>query len=365
MPPELSGVNGSRPFWSQFGTGTGGGVKDTSAVTGAPLPLARGPVSEALLQALRKTPASERFPSPRSGDPLVDEDEALALYLCYELAYRGLSGVDDRWEWEPCLISLRAELEERLVRRLRDSLGSIDVTPESVPEAIKTALAADQSPSVSRYLEDNGTLETLKELAIHRSAYQLKEADPHTWAIPRLSGLAKASIVKIQYEEYGEGDEGAMHSSLFALTMRELGLDDTYGAYLDAIPGVTLSGVNLISMFGLNRQWRGALVGHLAGFEMTSVGPNARYARAARRLGVPERGVRFFDVHVDADEEHQLIASTGLAGGLAAAEPALANQIVFGTQCLCLVEGAWARHVTSCWEKGGSSLRGVSVASAA
>ena len=27
-----------------------------------------------------------------------------------------------------------------------------------------------------------------REIAVHRSGYQLKEADPHTWAIPRLNG---------------------------------------------------------------------------------------------------------------------------------------------------------------------------------
>jgi heme oxygenase-like protein len=67
--------------------------------------------------------------------------------------------------------------------------------------------------------------------------------------------------------------------------MRELGLDDTYGAYLAIIPGVMLATVNLASYFGLHRRLRGALVGHLAVFEMTSVEPMGRYSTALRRHG--------------------------------------------------------------------------------
>ena len=43
-----------------------------------------------------------------------------------------------------------------------------------------------------------GTRTHMQELAIHRSAYQRKEADPHTWALPRLSGAAKAVLMQLQ-----------------------------------------------------------------------------------------------------------------------------------------------------------------------
>jgi hypothetical protein len=318
-------------------------------------PRPRGPLTEALISALRGPTGPLRLPLARGSDPVRDDDEACALYLCFELTYRGLAGVDDRWEHEPSLIGFRRHLEDRLAEAIRSSVPAID-WDGSVVTGIRAALAADDSPSVSAYLEQAGTIRDFCEFAIHRSAYQLKEADPHTWAIPRLSGTAKAAMVKIQSEEYGDGVASEMHATLFADTMRELGLDATYGAYLERIPGSTLSGVNVISMFGLNRRWRGALAGHLVGFEMTSVGPNARYARAARRLGLSEPAVRFFDVHVDADEEHQVVAEERLAVGLATAEPQLAADIVFGAQALCAVEGAFSTQVTSAWSQGRSSL---------
>lgn len=45
---------------------------------------------------------------------------------------------------------------------------------------------------------------------MHRSAYQLKEADPHSFALPRVpAGRAKAAFVEIQADEYGGGVPGA------------------------------------------------------------------------------------------------------------------------------------------------------------
>jgi len=55
----------------------------------------------------------------------------------------------------------------------------------------------------------------LRELCIHRSAYQLKEADPHSWALPRLHGGPKAALVQIQADEYGNGDPQRIHAKLF------------------------------------------------------------------------------------------------------------------------------------------------------
>jgi hypothetical protein len=137
---------------------------------------------------------------------------------------------------------------------------------------------------------------------MHRSAHQLKEADPHTFGIPRLTGEAKAAMVEIQYEEYRFGDAASMHSTLFGNTMNALGLDSSYRSYVEVLPSTTLATVNLVSMFALHRRWRAALVGHLAVFEMTSVEPMGRYSNALARFGIGPKGRRFYDVHVTADE---------------------------------------------------------------
>jgi hypothetical protein len=319
------------------------------------LPQARGPVTEQLFAHLQRAPHSLPHLPLGGDDPVTGDDSALALYASYELHYRSFAGVDDEWEWEPSLLRERARLEADFERRL---FGQIGCTPTDPPDVVSTlaALAADGSgPSLSAMLSEVGTLEQLREFAIHRSAYQLKEADPHTWAIPRLHGRAKAALVDIQIGEYGDGNAPQVHATLFADAMRALGLDPSYGTYLDRIPGVTLATVNLVSLLGLHRRWRGALVGHLALFEMCSVVPMSRYAAAMRRLGAGE-GSAFYDAHVAADARHEVVALHEMAGALAADEPGLASDIVVGARALAFVENAFAVHLLDAWAGGRSSL---------
>ena len=292
-------------------------------------------------------------------DPLADDDLQLALYLCYELHYRGLDGVDDAWEWRPSLLAFRNQLEELMTDRLLAEVGAPEPFAGSVGDELFALVAADDGPQLARHLASEGTLDQFREFAIHRSAYQLKEADPHTWAIPRISGPAKAALVEVQADEYGGGEPERMHSQLFARTMRALGLDPTYGAYVERLPGTTLATVNLISLFGLHRRWRGALVGHLAGFEISSPEPNRRYANGLRRLGLGAEATDFFDEHVEADSVHENIAAYDLAGGLAEDEGAeIAGDILFGIRSLLRLDNRFAARLLGAWESGGSALLG-------
>ena len=319
------------------------------------LPEARGDASALLLEHLVDPVHALPRLELDVADALTDDDLQLALYLCYELHYRGLPGVDERWEWEPSLLALRRAWEQRFEAALL-AVGEPRAPEEDMDLALRAIVDADDGPSLSRHLQREGTLDQVLEFVVHRSAYQLKEADPHSWAIPRLSGGPKAALVEVQADEYGGGRPERIHAELFAVTMEELGLDRTYGAYLDHLPGVTLATVNLMSLLGLHRRWRGAIAGHLAAFEMTSSLPNRRYGNALRRLGFGERATDFFDEHVEADAVHENVAAVDLAGGLARQEPALAADVLWGARALIDVDSRWARHLLESWEQGRSSL---------
>jgi hypothetical protein len=323
------------------------------------LPSPRGAISELLLDVLCSDPAP--IPPGRlsaSGDVLSHEDLQLSLYLCYELHYRGLPDVDERWEWEPSLLALRAELERQFERAL---LTAVPLDDESVPAgdldlALRAIAEDEDGPSLSSYIKSRATREQVLEFIVHRSAYQLKEADPHSWAIPRLSGVPKAALIEIQADEYGGGRPDWIHAELFARAMRAVGLDGGYGAYLDVIPGVTLATVNLMSLLGLHRRWRGAIVGHLALFEMSSSLPNRAYGDGLRRLGFGSDATLFFDEHVVADAVHENVAAVDLAGGLVRQEPELCASLLWGARVLSCLETRWSSHLMACWGEGRTSL---------
>jgi len=324
------------------------------------LPQPRGEISTALLAALvQPVHPLQAPPLAAPADPLSDQDLQLALYVCYELHYRGLPGVAYEWEWEPSLLALRRDLEAAFEAALAAAVPqpSAPDSPEEMDLALRAIAEADDGPSLSRHIERDASVVQMLEFLTHRSAYQLKEADPHSWALPRLHGGPKAALVQIQADEYGNGDPERIHAQLFAEAMDEVGLDARYGAYIDHLPGVTLATVNLMSLFGLHRRWRGAIVGHLALFEMESSVPNRRYATGLRRLGFGARATGFFDEHVTADAIHENIAAVDLAGGLARQQPELERDILWGAATLAALDANLARHVLGAWEEGVSSLR--------
>lgn len=316
------------------------------------LPSPRGPLSAAVLSHLMG--GQTTFATSLRACPLDDDDLHLALYCCYELHHRGLPGVDDSREWDPALIGFRSLLEREFERSLLRIAPLRDVDD---PAADLSALSMGAGPSLSKYMSEEGTIEELREFAAHRSIYQLKEADPHSWGIPRFAGPSRAALVEIQADEYGSGEPGRSHAELFANTMVELGLDDTYGAYLDEVPGITLATVNLVEMFGLNRRLLPALIGHLALFEMTSVTPMSRYATACQRLGLSRAAVEFYDVHVAADEHHGELAVSRLVGDFPDRSPRAMSLIVWGAETLSHLERRFTEHLLRCWALGRTSLR--------
>ncbi|WEK61354.1 MAG: iron-containing redox enzyme family protein [Candidatus Microbacterium colombiense] len=326
---------------------------------------ARGPLSDAILRRLTGGDETDHVTLARHAlaetpDVVRDDDVQLALFLLYASSYGSLPELDADLEWAPDLVATRGLIEAAFEAALRASVPAPE-TPEPTVDAVGRALFAladaDTGPSLSRYLAKKATWEQSQEFFLQRSIYTLHEADPHSWAIPRLHGRAKAALVEIQSDEYGGGRPDRVHASMFAAAMRGAGLDDTYGAYLDDVPAIALASHNVMSMFGINRRLVGAIVGHLAAFEMTSSIPNRLYGDGLRRLGYGEEVTDYFDEHVEADAVHEQIAARDLAGTLAEDHSELLPDIMFGAAACLTVDGWAAGHMLDSWTRGESSLR--------
>lgn len=323
--------------------------------TGPALPAPRGPLSAGLMAAL----TSPGRPAPgtceaAAADP-YGEDLQLALYLCYELHYRGFAGVAEDREWDPALMPLRRALENRFLGELRRDVPTGRGTDEVFGELLVEP--TDHRDSVAHHLEHHGELWQLREYAALRSLYHLKEADPHAWVIPRLRGRAKAGMVAIEYDEFGAGRAENIHARLFADLMTDLELETGYGHYLDAAPAVALATVNMMTLFGLHRALRGALVGHFACVEVTSSPGSRRLAAAMRRVGAGPAAERFYDEHVEADAVHEQVVRREVIGGLLADEPHLEADVAFGADATVFLDDRLAAHLLDAWRAGRSALR--------
>lgn len=340
----------------------------TSSGTGRYQP--RGPLSEKLLTRLH-TPEPISFSEgvelldtaehavADSVDFLHNGDLQLTLFALYALCY----GSEPEWaphsEWDPQLTALRQLLERHFEAALRQQI-EVPQLPEPKQEDVAAALFeltnADSGPSLSRFFAKRATEVQARELLVLRSIYTLREADPHSWAIPRLTGRAKTALVEIQNDEYGNGDGSQMHAEMFARALRAANLSDEYGAYLDLVPVITLTNWNMMSMFGINRRLLGAIVGHLAAFEMTSSLPNRGYADGLRRLRFSDEVTQYFDEHVTADAVHEQIAARDLAGALAEDHPELLRDIFFGAAACLTLDGLAAAETLAAWQQNVSAL---------
>lgn len=320
------------------------------------LPTPAGPLSAAIFDLLRRPAGVDGFDPPVADADPYGRDLQLALYVCYELHYRGFGDVDPDWEWDATLLELRACLERMFLDSVRRGVGPIppDVTVDTEMTSAATEPAHGTGPSW--HLRDHGTWDQAREYFVHRSLYHLKEGDPHAWLIPRLSGGAKASFVAVEFDEYGAGRGERVHQQLFADLLTAAGLDAGYLAYLDAVPAESLAVVNLMSLFGLHRRWRGAAVGHFAATEITSPPGSSRLVAGLRRMGAPDPCVAFYAEHVEADAVHEQVVRTDVIADLLDHEPTLEADVVFGMRAHAVVEDRLADVMMTNWSAGRSSL---------
>src|SRR6188768_1138636 len=80
------------------------------------LPRPRGPISTYVLDMLQRPSAATSsgwLDDVDLTDSLVGDDFHLALYVLYELHYHSFGTVEDGVEWNPHVLAVRGELEQR------------------------------------------------------------------------------------------------------------------------------------------------------------------------------------------------------------------------------------------------------------
>jgi hypothetical protein len=318
------------------------------------LPRPRGPLSKAVHARLEGR--SEELPAVDAEvDVLADDDLQLALWMLYELHYRGFDRRVDL-EWDPGTIAWRRVLESRFESALRAATasyvdGALEVATDVVAQ-IQHLVEAVNGPSLATFLQREASREQVVEFLALRSLYHLKESDPHSFVLPRVDGPAKAALAELLYDEYGAGRAERLHATLFGDALEATGLDRRYGAYVDRVRGHTLAVNNVMSLFGLQRRLRGAALGHLTAFEVTSSVPCRRIAAGIERVGLPAVTAAYFHEHVEADAVHEQVALRDICGALVEAEPQLRRDLLFGVAACLHLDVLSATAQLTAWTTG-------------
>ena len=308
-------------------------------------PTARGPLSEAVLTAMRSGDTAGMADGPEAGSA---DDVQIALWSLFALHHGGFDDVADELEWDPQLIALRRRLERAFEQELRDRAPEFPA-PGSFAEDFFGFVAAHDGPSLASYLQRSATDEQMRQYLQHKSIYTLKESDHTMWTIPRLSHRVKTAVVELQYDEYGAGNPHRLHAHLFSRGLEESGLSAEFGAYIDDAPQEILEQDNAMSMFGLNRRLRAASLGFLGAFEATSSSPCRKVARGLERLDFPAEIVDYYTEHVEADAVHEQLAVRNICGTLLDEEPGQHEDVYFGAWVSMHVDDRYAARMLAEW----------------
>lgn len=286
-------------------------------------------------------------------------DVQLTLFVCYELHYRGFAGVDPEWEWNPGLLHLRARLENAFLTGIRRDVGDLDSNAGDEMERLSAAADGDNGPT--RHLRSHGSWHQLREYLVHRSLDHLSGPDPHAWAslrlrTPRLTGRS-ATAVAVESHDFGTRCGGHLYQQMFTDLMVAARLEPGYLAYIDVVPAEALAVVNLMSLFGLHRSYRGAAVGHFTANAITSGTDSRRLFEALERMNAPGPCRWFYRQQAEADAARERVVRADVIGDLLGREPDLEPDVVFGMRAFSVVEDRLSAHLMRCWSVGDSSLR--------
>ncbi len=160
---------------------------------------------------------------------------------------------------------------------------------------------------------------------------------------------------QVQTETIGN-DLDRVHAQLYRDLMAATGLETGYLHYFDDVPPPVIAVVNMMSLFGLHRRLRAAMVGHFAAAEITTAPSAARMVKAIQRLGGGGDVTHFFAEHVEADAVHEQVLRHDVVGDLLDREPELTADVVFGVRATEFLEGRFGEHVLTAWQGGGTSL---------
>jgi hypothetical protein len=284
-----------------------------------------------------------------------DENDPAAL----ERAHKSLYAIYADRVWRPASSAQGAELTQ--VRRILETAFrgqldrqraelSVDITqPASDVARWLESIALGPHPlddgSWGLYLHEDATLDAMKRVVAQRSLFFLREPDPWVYAIPTLTGSAKAGLIDLMLDEYGWGKLDRMHSTIYANLIEALDLPTEIDHFEGSASWQYLATLNHQWMCALDPSLSRRLLGTIYLTEADSPQAMNNYLAAYARLGIDDpRVLEFYELHVVADENHREIALLELVAPVAEAEgPEAAREIATGIFDARSLEAEFAR----------------------
>ncbi len=176
-----------------------------------------------------------------------------------------------------------------------------------IKQALTARANADLNPPLSKnkqYIREHMTLAGYRHLIAIASLDGLVESSRLCNILGGASHEVQATLLRVLIEEYGGGRLARKHSTFFALMMQELGLDPQPEAYLDLVPWQVLACINHNFLLTERKRHYLRYNGGFTYFEIVGPSVYQDYMTAAKRLGLSDAAMGYWELHIREDERH-------------------------------------------------------------
>lgn len=268
-------------------------------------------------------------------EPALAELHA-ALAMVYDRDFAGARVTDVDHERQPILRDVAAVLERGLLdhefaRVPSDLVTGYPVAGKAYVHWLKGLVnehPAGWHPLYHDYFVNGGTGEDLRLLLAQESTLDPRFDDIlAAMQVGRPVG-EKLEIAANYWDEMGNGAPEQVHTHLFGQTLAAVDIDDAYlekALTLEA----TISG-NLSACLALSRRHYYKAVGYFGVTEYLAPRRFRCIVNAWRRLGLPEVGITYHDLHIGVDAGHASGWFKNVVAPLVDADPRTGREIAMG-----------------------------------
>jgi hypothetical protein len=176
-----------------------------------------------------------------------------------------------------------------------------------VAQALTDRSAEDLEPPLSnngRYFQEEMQEAGYRRLLAIASLDGLVEASQLSRILGGVSNEIQAVLTRLLVEEYGAGRLARKHSSYFTKMLEELEMQTEPEAYLGLVPWEVLATINHSFLLSERKRYFLRYVGGLLHTEISVPAAFSVYLNAAKRLGLSEEAMSYWNLHIKVDKLH-------------------------------------------------------------
>lgn len=270
--------------------------------------------------------------------PADRRDRFATLQTVYSLHLDPIDRLGERvrHQHHPAVAALKQRLEADWLAELPGTLDPGLRSPKEVVRALRALAAADRLPPLYRWVAREADWAELVRFLALEGGPDAGFDDLVAVCQVGLHGSAKLELATNYWDEMGDGDPSAVHTTLHERLVAAVGLAAVPAADqpVEALERTALGG-----LLATNRRLQPEMLGAL-GLTELQAGPRCRLVlQAFDRLGAPPDAYPFYEVHAEVDPRH------GADWLDHAVVPAVAEHPEWGPR---VVRGAvWRSHVNA------------------